>query len=118
MNENIIFLSEMQFSGKIPSTHNNMRTEFAWMNALNAQHENIREYQYVSGYEHVYVIFPKGKLSLSAEGSTISDIQNPISDLLNSDLVDQIRMFIIYKKARVGGLMIIAFLIRYLFITY
>jgi hypothetical protein len=31
----------MGFSGKIPRGHTNMRTEFAWMCALNADHHNI-----------------------------------------------------------------------------
>jgi hypothetical protein len=34
----IAFFTEMGFSGQIPRTHNNMRTEFAWMVALNAVH--------------------------------------------------------------------------------
>ncbi len=37
----IAFFTEMGFNGKIPSNHNNMRTEFAWMVALNADHYNI-----------------------------------------------------------------------------
>ena len=35
----------------------------------------------------VFIIFPKGKVFLSAEGSTISDSKNPVSDLLEMDLV-------------------------------
>ena len=31
-----VFLSEMGFAGKIPRNHTNMRTEFAWMCALDA----------------------------------------------------------------------------------
>lgn len=34
----VLFITEMGFSGKIPRTHTNMRTEFAWMCALNADH--------------------------------------------------------------------------------
>ena len=34
----IAFFTEMGFTGKIPRTHNNMRTEFAWMVALDATH--------------------------------------------------------------------------------
>ena len=37
----IAFFTEMGFTGKIPRTHDNMRTEFAWMVALNADHYNI-----------------------------------------------------------------------------
>ena len=35
---NIAFLSEMGFSGKVSKNHPNMRTEFAWMHALDADH--------------------------------------------------------------------------------
>ena len=37
----IAFFTEMGFTGKIPRTHENMRTEFAWMVALNSDHYNI-----------------------------------------------------------------------------
>ena len=37
----ISFFTEMSFTGKIPRTHENMRTEFAWMCTLNADHYNI-----------------------------------------------------------------------------
>jgi len=39
----VAFFTEMGFHGKIPRTHNNMRTEFAWMVALNAVHYNIKD---------------------------------------------------------------------------
>ena len=39
----VAFFTEMGFKGKIPRTHKNMRTEFAWMVALNADHYNMRE---------------------------------------------------------------------------
>lgn len=38
---NLSFFTEMGFSGTIPRNHNNMRTEFAWMCALNGHHYNI-----------------------------------------------------------------------------
>lgn len=38
----VAFFTEMGFQGKVPRTHNNMRTEFAWMVALDATHFNIR----------------------------------------------------------------------------
>tara|TARA_R110000851_G_scaffold183777_1_gene333143 strand:- start:1392 stop:2291 length:900 start_codon:yes stop_codon:yes gene_type:complete len=37
----IAFFTEMNFIGKITRTHENMRTDFAWMVALNADHYNI-----------------------------------------------------------------------------
>jgi hypothetical protein len=39
----IAFFTEMGFHGKVPRTHGNMRTEFAWMAALNAVHYNIKD---------------------------------------------------------------------------
>lgn len=39
----IAFFTEMKFNGKIPRTHTNMRTEFAWMVALNADHYNLTQ---------------------------------------------------------------------------
>ena len=38
----IAFFTEMEFSGKIPRIHDNMRTEFAWICALKADHYNIQ----------------------------------------------------------------------------
>jgi hypothetical protein len=81
----IAFLSEMGFEGKIHSDHPNMRTEFAWMHALNADHYPIQMYANVKEYDHVFLIFPKGKLFLSAEGSKISNGINPVSALLGSN---------------------------------
>jgi len=39
----IAFFTEMGFNGKVPRTHENMRTEFAWMVALDADHYNINQ---------------------------------------------------------------------------
>jgi hypothetical protein len=65
-----------------------MRTEFAWMNALDAEHHNIHTYKTISGYDHVFIIFPKGKTFLSAEGSNLLETAiNPVSELLDSDII-------------------------------
>ena len=58
MSNNIAFFTEMPFKGKVSRTHDNMRVEFAWMCALNADHYNykdIPEHQYDLGI----VIIPK-----------------------------------------------------------
>jgi hypothetical protein len=89
--DNIAFITEMGFSGKIPANHENMRTEFAWMYAMNADHHCIHQYQNIQGYDHVFVIFPKGKLNLSAEGSKIANQPNPSSILLQSDLINKLK---------------------------
>ena len=39
----VAFFTEMGFGGKVPRTHKNMRTEFAWMVALNADHYNLND---------------------------------------------------------------------------
>lgn len=62
------FLTEMGFVGKIPSNHINMRTEFAWMNALDADHFNIHQYEQLVGYDAVFVIFPKAMVKLNTVG--------------------------------------------------
>lgn len=62
------FLTEMGFNGKIPPGHPNMRTEFAWMCALQADHFNIHDYEKVKDYDVVFIIFPKATVKLNAVG--------------------------------------------------
>ena len=87
----ISFLTEMNFEGKIPSNHPNMRTEFAWMHALNANHFHINNFFNVKSYDHVFVIIPKGKLNLSAEGTKIGNQLNPSSPLLSSNIIRELK---------------------------
>ena len=54
----IAFFTEMGFTGKIPRTHSNMRTEFAWMCALDADHWNIHVPP-TSQYDLGIIILPK-----------------------------------------------------------
>jgi len=54
----IAFFTEMEFNGKISRTHDNMRVEFAWMCALNADHYNIRQIP-IDKYDLGIVIIPK-----------------------------------------------------------
>jgi hypothetical protein len=54
----IAFFTEMGFTGKIPRTHENMRTEFAWMVALDADHYNINSSPNQQ-YDLGIVIIPK-----------------------------------------------------------
>lgn len=62
------FLTEMGFNGTIPHNHNNMRTEFAWMHTLKADHFNIHDYSHVHGYDVVFIIFPKATVKLNTVG--------------------------------------------------
>ena len=88
---NITFLTEMNFEGKIPSTHPNMRTEFAWMNALGANHSYIYNYSNIKNQDHVFIILPKGTVNLNAVGVKLNDKNNPISNLLSSDLIQVLK---------------------------
>lgn len=54
----IAFFTEMGFTGKISRTHENMRTEFAWMCALNADHYPIGITP-IEDYDLGIVIIPK-----------------------------------------------------------
>jgi hypothetical protein len=87
----IAFLTEMGFEGKIPNNHTNMRTEFAWMNALDAIHIPIGNFNNISDFDHVFVIFPKGKTFLSSEGTRLVNESNPVSHYLESDIIDVLK---------------------------
>lgn len=90
----IAFLTEMGFEGRITSNHPNMRTEFAWMYALNADHYNIHTFDInpnLVNYNHIFIIFPKGKTFLSSEGSKLIDAVNPVSELLSKDIVNTLK---------------------------
>ena len=54
----IAFFTEMGFTGKISRKHDNMRTEFAWMCALDADHYNINQIPNQQ-YDLGIVIIPK-----------------------------------------------------------
>ena len=54
----VAFFTEMGFTGKVSRTHKNMRTEFAWMVAMNADHYNISQTP-TDDYDLGIVIVPK-----------------------------------------------------------
>ncbi len=87
----IAFVTEMGFVGRIPKEHSNMRVEFAWMNAFNADHYPIYSADQLVDYDHVFVIFPKGRLNLNAVGDKISNEPNPFSQLLSSDWLQRVK---------------------------
>ena len=39
----VAFFTEMGFRGRVPRTHTNMRTEFAWMVGSDAEHFNLND---------------------------------------------------------------------------
>jgi len=83
----IAFLTEMGFIGKIPETHPNMRVEFSWMFALDAEHININMFADVKGYDHVFIIFPKGTTFLNSAAVNLIKGVNPVSELLSANIV-------------------------------
>tara|TARA_R110000822_G_scaffold50816_9_gene132500 strand:+ start:44 stop:1027 length:984 start_codon:yes stop_codon:yes gene_type:complete len=87
----IAFITEMAFTGKIPDTHDNMRTEFAWMYALDADHYCINNISNINGYDHIFIIFPKGKLNLSAEGCVIGNQHNPVTNYLSQSIISTLK---------------------------
>ena len=89
---NIVFLTEMGFRGKIDKNHENMRTEFAWMHVLNADHIPLTEYSSVTGYDLVIIIWPKGKVYLNSEGLTMnSNLPNHLEKYLDVDVVSTLK---------------------------
>jgi len=90
----IAFLTEMGFVGKVPTNHPNMRTEFAWMHALDADHYNIHLFgsdKNLTGYDHVFIIFPKGTPFLNSTAVELVKGINPISELLQQNIVERIK---------------------------
>lgn len=87
----ICFITENSFNGKVARTHANMRVEMAWMCALQADHFNITQYNQVSGYDYVMVIFPKGGVYLNSEGIELVDKQNRFSDLYKQNFIYQLK---------------------------
>lgn len=81
----VAFLSEMILKGKVPANYTNLRTEFAWMRALDAEHYPLYNLNEVKEYDHVFIIFPKGNFNSNIIGLKIADTPNPITDLLSSD---------------------------------
>lgn len=87
----IAFTSELPLRGKVLASYPNMRTEFAWMYALDADHYSLSLYESIENYDHVFVIFPKGQLNLNAVGCKIANTYNPVSDLLASDWLQRVK---------------------------
>ena len=93
VNSKVAFLTEIPNRFKVASDHRHMRTEFAWMYALDADHIPISDYLNVSGYDYVIIIWPKGETFLNQVGCELGhNNHNRISDLLeNIDIVDTLK---------------------------
>lgn len=94
----VAFFTEMGFSGKVPRTHLNMRTEFAWMVALNADHYNLAT-RPSKEYDLGIVIIPKNNpdIDISLLKSTCSKVavmqEGPHWLFQDYSLESQIRYF-------------------------
>ena len=88
----VLFMSEISDTFKVDLTHKHMRTEKAWMYALDAPHVPLSKYKEVSGYDYVIIIWPKGDTFLNQIGCELGvNNHNPISDLLNVNIVDTLK---------------------------
>ena len=84
----IAFTSELPLRGKVPRTHENMRTEFAWMCKLDADHYPIDAGASIQGYDLVVVILPKGIVYKNAVGVRMNENEiNPIRNFLTMDFI-------------------------------
>ena len=61
----IAFFSEAGYMGKVPRNHPNMRTDVAWVCALNATHHPVLTLHQIpdNSYDVGIVIIPKNKES-------------------------------------------------------
>lgn len=87
----VAFLTEMGFNGKIPIDHPNMRTEFAWMYALDAYHYNINQYTTVKDYDWIMLILPKGGTNLNSEGVRFNNDPNRFAHLYEKPLISELK---------------------------
>ena len=87
----VAFLTELTFQGKVLSDNVNMRTEFAWMHALDADHFNIVLFEQIRDYDHVFIIFPKGSVFLNSIGSKLVEDKNPTSPLIRSNIIIKLK---------------------------
>lgn len=67
----IAFFTEMNFHGKVARNHIHMRTEFAWMCALEADHYNIKDVP-VEKYDLGIAIIPKKNPGFDIESLRLS----------------------------------------------
>lgn len=90
--DKVTFLTEMNFEGKITSTHSNMRTEFAWMCALEAYHNNIYNFKNVKDQDVVFIIFPKGNVTLNSVGVKLTNSENTFNRLFEFNFVEHLKL--------------------------
>lgn len=95
----VAFFTEMGFRGKVPRTHKNMRTEFGWMVALDANHYNLNDVP-TQKYDLGIVITPKNspeKVDLKQIGHFCDKVgvmqEGPFWYFQDYELVNQIHYY-------------------------
>lgn len=88
---NVAFITENGFNGKLPSNFPNMRTEMAWIHALNADNYHISQYELIKGYDVVLVIFPKGGVNLNSEGIELVNTPNRYSNFYEVPFISNLK---------------------------
>ena len=90
----VAFISEIYKRFKVNLDHKHMRTEYAWMYALDAEHIPINQYKDVSGFDYIIIIWPKGRTFLDQVGCELgNNNENPNSKILqNIDIVGHLKL--------------------------
>ena len=90
----VAFITEIGKNFKITLEHKHMRTEYAWMYALDASNFHFSDYNNVVGYDYVIIIWPKGKTFLDQVGCELGENNvNPVSNILNTiDFVGTLKL--------------------------
>lgn len=92
MSKRVAFLTELDFESKVPVNNNNMRTEFAWMYALDADHYNIYSYKKVKGYDLVIILLPQGKVMVDCHGVELErETFDKLSPMLFTDFIPYLK---------------------------
>lgn len=86
-----VFLTEGGWNGKISRQHQDMRNDSAWMYLLDAVHIPIIYFNQVKGFDNVFVMFPKGHLSMNMIGVRLDEKENPYSPLLSSNFISELK---------------------------
>jgi|TARA_R100001460_G_scaffold39917_2_gene74861 hypothetical protein len=94
VDKKVAFVTELPNRFKTTLEHKHMRTEYAWMYTLDAEHIPINSYQEVTGYDYVIIIWPKGDTFLNQVGCELGENNlNPVSNFLNNiDFVGTLKL--------------------------
>jgi hypothetical protein len=90
----VAFVTEIGSRFKVTLEHKHMRTEYAWMYALDAEHIPMTSYQEITGYDYVIIIWPKGRTFLDQVGCELGKNNlNPVSTIFDAlDFVGTLKL--------------------------